>query len=187
MLCKRVSVLLKLCDRIIKQTITLVRNACKQGGRQDPERIEAWAHGGYITRVTQDALDYNLSLHQHLMGLSSSGAPWDYVNKMELDHYVEELGLIRATADSWLQAILFHCAYLRDGQNKNWHSDSLQHKRNMDVFSCHNEGTGISGDDASNIGSALSHCPKCSSNLHTGGRANCPWSTSLETFYPSTQ
>jgi hypothetical protein len=176
MLRKRVSVLLKLRDRIIKQTIIAVRNACKQGGWQDLERIEAWAHGGYITRITRDALDYYLSLHQHLMGLSSSGAPWDYV-KMELDHHVEELGLIRATADSRLQAILFLYAYLRDGQNKNWHSDSLQYKRNMDIFTRHNEGTGIPGDDTSTIESASSHCPKCSSNLHAGGRANCPWNS----------
>jgi hypothetical protein len=179
MLRKRVSVLLKLRDRIIKQTITSVRNACKQGGWQDSERIEAWAHGGYITRITRDALDYYLSLHQHLMGLSSSGAPWDYV-KMELDHHVEELGLIRTTADSRLQAILFLYAYLRDGQDKNWHSDSLQYKRNMDIFSRHNEGNGVSGDDASTIDSTSSHCPKCSSNLHTGGRANCPWGTSSD-------
>jgi hypothetical protein len=180
MLRKRVSVLLKLCDMIIKQTITSVRNACKQGSWQDPERIEAWAHGGCITHVTRDAIDCCLSLHQHLMGLSSSGAPWDHL-KMELDHHVEELGLIQATANSWLQAILFLCPCLRDGQDKNWHSDSLQHKRNMDIFSCHNEGTGVSGDDASTIDSASSHCPKCSSNLHTGGRAtNCPRSTSSD-------
>jgi len=179
MLRTRVSVLLKLRDGILKQTIIAVRNACKQGGWQDLERIEAWAHSGYITRITRDALDYYLSLHQHLMGLSSSGAPWDYV-KMELDHHVEELGLIRATANSRLQAILSLYAYLRDGQNKNWHSDSLQYKRNMDIVSRHNGGAGFSGDDGSTIESASGLCDKCHSMLHAGGRANCPWNSSTD-------
>lgn len=179
---KRVAVLLKLRDKVIKHTIIAVRNACKRGGWQDSERIEAWAHGGYITRITRDALDYYLSLHQHLMGLLSSGAPWDYV-KMELDHHVEELDLIRSTADSRLQAILFLYAYLRDGQNKNWHSDSLQYKRNMDIFARQVEGSspsGIAGDDVSTIDGSSGHCPKCSSGLHSGGRANCPWATSSD-------
>jgi hypothetical protein len=83
MLRKRIKVLLKLRDRVIKHTIIAVRNACKRGGWQDTERIEAWAHGGYITRITRDGLDYNLSLHNHLMGLLSGGAPWHYV-KTEL-------------------------------------------------------------------------------------------------------
>jgi hypothetical protein len=177
MLRKRVNVLLKLRDKVIKHTIIAVRNACKRGGWQDAERIEAWAHGGYITRITRDALDYYLSLHQHLMGLFSAGAPWDYV-KMELDHHVEELDLIRSTADSRLQAILFLYAYLRDGQNKNWHSDSLQYKRNMDIFARHGEGVtpaATPGDDVSTLGSNSGHCPKCGTGLHSGGKANCPW------------
>ena len=106
MLRKRIAVLVKLRNKILKQTIISVRNACKQGGWRDLDRIEAWAHGGYLTRITRDGLDYYLSLHQHLMGLSSGGAPWDYV-KMELDHHVEELALIRATSNSRLQVILF--------------------------------------------------------------------------------
>jgi hypothetical protein len=97
------------------------------------------------------------------MGLFSAGAPWDYV-KMELDHHVEELDLIRSTADSRLQAILFLYAYLRDGQNKNWHSDSLQYKRNMDIFARHGEGVTPTatpaGDDVSTLGSTSGHCPK---------------------------
>lgn len=179
MLRKRIAVLLKLRNKILKQTIISVRNACKQGGWQDLDRIEAWAHGGYLTRITRDALDYYLSLHQHLMGLSSGGAPWDYV-KMELDHHVEELGLIRATADSRLQAILFLYAYLRDGQDKNWHSDSLQYKRNMDIFSRQVDGVGFSGNDDSINENSSGPCPKCLSSLHAGGRDNCPWNNNAD-------
>jgi hypothetical protein len=168
---KRIKVLLKLRDKVIKHTIIAVRNACKRGGWQDLERIEAWAHGGYITRITRDAMDYYLSLHQHLMGLLIAGAPWDYV-KMEQDHHVEELDLIRTTQDSRLQALCALYAYLRDGQSKNWHSDELQYKRNMDIFA--REG-GQGGDDLSTLGGSSGHCLKCGTSLHSGGKANCPW------------
>ena len=176
---KRIKVLLKLRDKVIKHTIIAVRNACKRGGWQDEERIEAWAHGGFITRITRDSMDYYLSLHQHLMGLLIAGAPWDYV-KMEQDHHVEELDLIRTTQDSRIQALCCLYAYLRDGQNKNWHSDELQYKRNMDIFGRNNEG-GISGDDLSTLGSSSNHCLKCGTSIHTGGKANCPWNTMSDT------
>jgi hypothetical protein len=175
---KRIKVLLKLRDKVIKHTIIAVRNACKRGGWQDSQRIEAWAHGGHITHITRDAMDYYLSLHQHLMRLLIAGAPWDYV-KMEQDHHVEELDLIRMTQDSRLQALCALYAYLRDGQGKNWHSDELQYKRNMDIFARQSEGglpTGGPSNDISTLGSSYaSHCPKCGTNLHSGGKANCPW------------
>jgi hypothetical protein len=176
---KRIKVLLKMRNKVLKHTILSVRNSCKRAGWEDLERIEAWAHGGYITRITRDALDYYLSLHQHLMGLLSAGAPWEYT-KMELDHHVEELDLIRSTQDSRLQAICSLYAYLRDGQSKNWHSDELQYKRNMDIFARTNEGgtPGAStGDDLSTLGSSSGHCDKCGTNLHSGGKESCPWSS----------
>jgi viroplasmin and RNaseH domain-containing protein len=175
---KRIKVLLKMRDKVVKHTIIAVRNACKRGGWEDLERIEAWAHGGYLTRLTRDSLDYYLSLHQHLMGLLSAGAPWSYV-KMEQDHHIEELDLIRTTQDSRLQALCSLYAYLRDGQNKNWHSDELQYKRNMDIFARTTEG-GVPGtpeEDLSTLGGSSSHCDKCGTNLHSGGRENCPWNS----------
>jgi hypothetical protein len=180
---KRIKVLLKLRDKVIKHTIIAVRNACKRGGWQDSERIEAWAHGGYITRITRDVMDYYLSLHQHLMGLLIAGAPWDYV-KMEQDHHVEELDLIRSTQDSRLQALCSLYAYLRDGQNKNWHSDELQYKRNMDIVSRGRREGGLpagGADDLSTIESSANHCPKCGTNLHAGGKAECPWNGMSDT------
>jgi hypothetical protein len=174
---KRIKVLLKLRDKVIKHTIIAARNACKRGGWQDSERIEVWAHGGYITRITRDAMDYYLSLHQHLMGLLIAGAPWDYI-KMEQDHHVEELDLIRSTQDPRLQALCSLYAYLRDGQNKNWHSDELQYKRNMDIVSRGRKEGGLpagGADDLSTIESSANHCPKCGTSLHAGGKAECPW------------
>jgi hypothetical protein len=122
-------------------------------------------------------MDYYLSLHQHLMGLLIAGAPWDYV-KMEQDHHVEELDLIPTTQDSQINALCALYAYLRDGQGKNWHSDELQYKCNIDIFAHHGEGVlpaGISGDEVSTLDSASGHCPKCGTSLHSGGKVNCPW------------
>jgi hypothetical protein len=175
---KRVKVLLKMRDKVVKHAIIAVRNACKRGGWEDLERIEAWAHGGCLTRVTQDSLDCHLSLHQHLMGLLSAGAPWSYV-KMEQDHHIEELDLFCAAQDSRLQDLCSLHACLRDGQNKNWHSDELQHKRNMDVFARTTEG-GVPGTPEkhlSTLGGSSSHCDKRGTNLHSGRRENCPWNS----------
>ena len=175
---KRIKVLLKMRDRVIKHAIVSVPNVCKQAGWEDSERIEAWAHGGYLTRITRDSLDYYLSLHQHLMGLLSSGAPWDYV-KMEQDHHVEELDLIRTSQDLRLQALCSLCACLCDGQSENWHSNELQHKRNMDVFARANKG-GLSGsprDELSSVGGSSGHFEKCDTSLHARGKEFCPWNT----------
>ena len=112
------------------------------------------------------------------MRLLSSGAPWDFV-KMEQDHHVEELDLIRNTQDSRLQALYCLYAYFRDGQNKNWHSDELQCKRNMDIFVPTTE-SGLLGtprDDLSSSGGSVGNCEKCGTNLHSGGKESCPWNT----------
>jgi hypothetical protein len=44
MSCKWVTVLLKLCGKVIKHTIIVLCNACEQDGWQDLEQIEAWAN-----------------------------------------------------------------------------------------------------------------------------------------------
>ena len=54
---KRIKVLLKMRDKAIKHTIIAVRTACKRAGWEDSARIEAWAHGGYLTRITRYAFD----------------------------------------------------------------------------------------------------------------------------------
>jgi hypothetical protein len=52
MLRKRVNVLLSWCaDKVIIITIIAVRNACKRSW-QDSERIEVWAHGGWVSPVS---------------------------------------------------------------------------------------------------------------------------------------
>ena len=112
------------------------------------------------------------------MGLLSAGTPWDYV-KMEQDHHMEELNLILTMQSSRFQALCSLYAYLRDGQGKNWHSDELQYKRNMDIFARTSEGgmAGSPGDDLSTLGGSSGHCGKCGTSLHTGGKDQCPWNT----------
>jgi len=115
-------------------------------------------------------MDFYLSLHQHLMGLATSdNVPWSYV-QIELEHHVDELDLIRNSQDSRLQAILALYAYLRDGVASNWHSSSLQYKRNLDVMASRGGGEEESGGDSMNLS-----CFKCQTALHIGGRGNCPW------------
>jgi len=67
-----------------------VRNACKRGGWLDQGEVEAWVQGGQYTRIVRDTMDWYLSLHQHLMGLATTEAPWSYV-QIEIDHHVEEM------------------------------------------------------------------------------------------------
>ena len=101
---KRIKVLLKLRSKCTKSMMRSVRNACKRGGWIDQGQLEAWAQGGHFTRIVRDTLDWYLSLHQHLMGLAITDAPWSYV-QVEIDHHVEEMEVIRNTQDSRLQAL----------------------------------------------------------------------------------
>jgi hypothetical protein len=132
-LIKRVRLYDKLRLKVTQNTIKAFRNACKRAGWTDQARIESWAHRGFITRIIRDTFENYLSLHQHLLGLCTAGAPWEYA-QVELEHHVEELEIIRNTQDSRLQALCALYAYLRDGASVNWHSASLQYKRNLEMF-----------------------------------------------------
>jgi hypothetical protein len=123
-------------------------------------------------RIARDPMDYYLSLHQYLMGLASSEVPWSYV-QVEIDHHVEELDLIRSSADSRTQAILSLYCYLRDGVASNWHSSSLQYKRNLDAMVGGYGGLGE--QDSSPL-----LCTKCQTSLHSRGKGSCPWCTLLD-------
>jgi hypothetical protein len=120
-------------------------------------------------------MDYYLSLHQHLLGLATSDAPWEYT-QVEIDHHVEEMEVIRNTCDSRLQCLCSLYCYLRDGQTNNWHSNSLQYKQNMEIFSRVSDGGSVaSNTDEATGGYSMYVCEKCKMCLHTGGRINCPW------------
>jgi hypothetical protein len=120
-------------------------------------------------------MDNYLSLHQHLLGLATSDAPWKYT-QVEIDHHVEEMEVIRNTCDSRLQCLCALYCYLRDGQANNWHSNSLQYKRNMEVFSKVSDvGSEVSIEDSPSSGYNMHVCKKCKTCLHTGGHLNCPW------------
>jgi hypothetical protein len=165
---RRIKVLIKLREKMPKRVMKSSKNAFIRAGWTDPLRIEAWAQGGYFLRIARDSLDFYLSLHQHLMGLATTeNVPWSYV-QVEIDHHVEELDLIRSSQDSRLQALLGLYAYLRDGVATNWHSSSLQYKRNLDAMAlC---GSEPQGRDALPL-----TCIKCQTALHSGGKGNCPW------------
>jgi viroplasmin and RNaseH domain-containing protein len=164
---KQIKTLVKLREKIPKRIVKACKNGLVRAGWVDPLLIEAWSQGGYLMRIGRDSMDYYLSLHQHLMGLASSEVPWSYV-QVEIDHHVEELDLIRSSADSRFQCILCMYCYLRDGVSSNWHSSSLQYKRNLDAMVICSAGP--VGRDAVPL-----LCTKCQTGLHTGGRANCPW------------
>ena len=111
------------------------------------------------------------------MDLLSFGAPWDCV-KMKQDHVVETVDLIHTAQCSCLQALCSLRACLHDGQNENWHSDEeLQCKRNMDISAKTNKGRvpGSPGDDIFTLRGSSGHCNKCGTNLHAGGKDQCPW------------
>jgi viroplasmin and RNaseH domain-containing protein len=165
---KQIKILVKLREKLPKRIVKSCKNGLIRAGWTDPLLIEAWSQGGFLMRIARDSMDYYLSLHQHLMGLASSEVPWSYV-QVEIDHHVEELDLIRSSADSRIQAILSLYCYLRDGVASNWHSSSLQYKRNLDAMIVGNAGMG-SGRDSSPL-----LCTKCQTSLHSGGKGNCPW------------
>jgi hypothetical protein len=142
----RIKVLIKLGRRVQKQTVKLVINGLKRAGWADESEIAAWAQGGPIYRLISDTLEYNLSLHQHLLSLSASTMDWSYV-QTEVDHHVEELALIRWVSDSRIQALVHLYCYLRDDHSGNWQSASLQAIRNVEMFTQKTEGYPIGKGD----------------------------------------
>jgi hypothetical protein len=178
-LSKRLRILLKLRDRVIKKTIQATINVLKRAGWQDTDAINAWAVGGYYTKLIRESMDAWIGLHQHLLGLATTEkVPWSYV-QVELDHHVEELETLRNTHDSRLQVLCANYVYLREGQAGSWHSTGLQYKRNAQIFTkvaetqeycmpAFAEGSG--GALQSYVG-----CMHCGTMIHTGGKAQCPW------------
>jgi hypothetical protein len=167
----RIKLLVKFGQKIRRQTVKLVVNALKRAGWRNENTITAWAQGGPIYRLISDTLDYNLSLYQHFMGLSASAIHWSYVQK-EINYHVEEMTLIRSSADSRVQVLVQLYCYLRDGNAANWQSSSLKAIRNVEMFAKGPQPALADGTSPGNI----VHCSKCGTiNLHTGGPRNFPW------------
>jgi hypothetical protein len=59
---KRIKLLIKLGEKVVKYTIKASQNACMRAGWTDQACTEAWAHGGYYTRIIRDMIDCYLSL-----------------------------------------------------------------------------------------------------------------------------
>ncbi len=178
-LSKRLRILLKLCDRMIKKTIQATVNVLKRAGWQDTDAINAWAVGGYYTKLIRESMDAWIGLHQHLLGLATTKkVPWSYV-QVELDHHVEELETLRNTHDSRLQVLCANYVYLREGQAGSWHSTGLQYKRNAQIFTkvAETQEYCMPAFAEASGGALQSYvgCMHCGTMIHTGGKAQCPW------------
>jgi hypothetical protein len=173
-----VKVLVKLGQRVRRQTIKLLSNGLTRNGWKDEQKIMAWAQGGPNYRLISNSLDYNLSLHQYLMGLVNSQVKWEYV-QTEIQHHVEEMALIRATVDSQIQAMMFLYCYLRDAHMAGWQSKSLQAQRDVELFtSCNernNEDSDSDEEEVREVSNKWEICPKCGTTLHSGRIRACPW------------
>jgi hypothetical protein len=72
----------KLREKIPNRIVKACKNGLIQAGWMDLLLIEAWSQRGFLViRIDRDsAMDYYLSLYQHLMGLAnSSEVPWSYI------------------------------------------------------------------------------------------------------------
>jgi hypothetical protein len=93
-LTKRLRDLLKLRDQVLKNMIRATVNVLKRAGWTDEDAINAWAIGGYYTKMVRDSMDAWIALHQHFLGLATTErVPWSYV-QVEIDHHVDELEMI---------------------------------------------------------------------------------------------
>jgi hypothetical protein len=175
-LSKRLKILLKLRDRVIKKMIQSTVNVLKRAGWHDMDAINAWAVGGYYTKLVRESMDAWIGLHQHLLGLAiTEQVPWSYV-QVELEHHVEELETLRNTQDSRLQVLCANYVYLRDGHAGSWHSTSLQYKRNAELFTkvAETKEFCMPMTSDSEVKSYVG-CIHCGTMLHTGGKVQCPW------------
>jgi hypothetical protein len=90
---KQIKLSIRLREKVVKYTIKSSRNACMCAGWTDQARTKAWAHVGYYTCIIHNTMNYYLSLRQHLLGLATSNASWEYT-QVEIDHHVEEMEVI---------------------------------------------------------------------------------------------
>jgi hypothetical protein len=143
------------------------RNACKQWQtqnvlRNDSRRIHHPYH--------RDALDYYLSLHQHLMGLFSAslGTTSDGTGSS-----CGRAGFNRS-ADSRLKPS-FPYAYLRDGKIKNWHlipfSTNATWISLLSMVKSHGD---PSRRRCVDLGSTSTTVPS-GTGLHSGGKSRLSW------------
>ena len=169
----RVLVLSKLMPKIRERMVTMVANACKIGGMKDNVYIHSWSNHGWLTVIVTQTFSFYLGLHQHLLA-GGEAHGWSFI-KPEVDHYVQELRLLRSTADSRLHCICLSYALLRDGCQHKWFNVSIQQARNAMMF-------GSSMSVVSSVASlsppslsSTSLCPKCGTNFHGSDPNNCPW------------
>jgi hypothetical protein len=94
----------------------------------------------------------------------------------EIKHHVEEMSLIRSTADSRIQALVFLYCYLRDAHAAGWQSTSLQAQRNVEMFSNQHDDSDTESPTDDQCGISLLVCQKCGTAIHSGGMRSCPWS-----------
>jgi hypothetical protein len=90
---KRIKTLIKLRHRVRKQTTRLMINGLKKVGWLDESITKSWAQWGPLYRIMSDSLDYNMSLLQHLMGLSTAGVPWWSYVQSEIEYHVVRCAL----------------------------------------------------------------------------------------------
>ena len=171
---KRVLVLGKLMPKIRDRMVTMTSNACRIGGMRDETCTYSWAHHGWLTiMVTQTFLFY-MGLHQHLLAGGEANG-WNFI-KAERDHYVQELRLLRSTADSRFHCLCLSCALLRDGYKNKWFHVSIQQARNAVLFGSPPSAGFMEVDNPEPPSTdETGLCPKCGTNFHGPDPNSCPW------------
>ena len=169
----RVLTLGKLMPKIRERMVTMVSNACKTGGMKDNVCTHSWSNHGWLTVIVTQTFLFYLGLHQHLLA-GGEAHGWSFI-KPEIDHYVQELRLLRSTADSRIHCICLSYALLRDGYQHKWFNVSIQQARNAMMFG---SSMSVRSSTASLPPSSMSPtgvCPKCGTNFHGSDPETCPW------------
>ena len=167
---KRVTTLQKLEQKVRKRMLGVTGNACKYAGITDASKVHSWSNYGWLTTIVMRTLSYYIGLHQHLL-CNGQTSGWDYI-QVEKDHFLEELRLIRHTADSRIHCICLQYALLRDGHKNNWFNSNIQQSRNLLAFG---HPSGALSMRAGTAPPSEGICPKCLTTLHGPNSDFCPW------------
>jgi hypothetical protein len=132
---------------------------------------QAWAMTGYHTKIAMGTYDAYVGLHLHLLSLKNRGVPWVIIQTTS-QHNVKKLGHIRHYADCRIQGLCEIYCYFRNLQAVDWHVPALQEERVLELQVSTPIRSNASNPDGANNRKL---CPKCSSLVHTGGKAKCPW------------
>ena len=156
----------------------LMRNILAEYGMEE-ELVEYYINSSQFPTMIRATLDNYRALIDHLIRLSA-GPGGFRLAQMDLAHYAHKLGIRRKGSQTRLEIVLKNYCDLRDARRDKFIDSKLQQKKNA-AFTAAAFASLVRPPPVPKVGgdpqapAASPACKRCSSKLHKGGTAACPF------------